>query len=178
MKREAAAEKRRVARQAKETAEREAADAMRARVESLAVIEVTGRQELFDKGLNPYGERMRLVEVSVVLEDGEPAGWWEVTAYGSRLDEIDDRGGRYFRLFDARSEYQLYKYEPEQYRPDPSPRVGAAPCPPGGGKHCDHCGTTVAVGGWMTASLGQACGVDCYDAMSGARGAHANRHHH
>jgi hypothetical protein len=178
-KREAATEKRRVARVEKEKAEREAAEAMRARVESLDVVEETGRAELFDKGLDPYGERMRLVEVSVVLSDGKPAQWWDVAAYGGHLegDDVDDRGGRYFLLPDARSEYQRYKYEAERYRPARRPRIGSVPCPAGGAKHCDHCGTTVSLGGWMSASLGLACDVDCYDAMADARGAHARQYH-
>lgn len=177
VKREAAAEKRRVAREAKEAAEREAAAAMQARVESLKVVEVTGRQKLFDKGLNPYGERMRLVEVSAVLEDGEPACWWEVTAYGGRMEgDVDDRGGRFFRLPDARAEYQWHKYEPEQYRPRARPRVGDVPCPADGARHCDNCATTEAAGGWMSANLGLSC-PDCYDAMADSRGAHAALHH-
>ncbi|MFE6185420.1 hypothetical protein ACFQ6U_13445 [Streptomyces sp. NPDC056465] len=176
-KRQAAAEKRRAAREAKEQAVREAAEATRARVEALAVVKVTGQQKLYDKGLNPYGERMRLVEVSAVLEDGEPAVWWEVAAYGGHLDEEDDRGGRFFILDDARSEYQWHKYEAEQYRPSPRAHARTVPCPPHGAKHCDNCGTTVAVGGWMSASLGQACGVDCYDAMADGHGAHDREHH-
>ncbi|MBZ6253661.1 hypothetical protein KVH27_35520 [Streptomyces olivaceus] len=176
--REAAAEKRRVAREAKERAAKQAAEVTRARVESLAVVEETGRTELYDKGLDPYGERMRLVEVAAVLADGEPATWWEVAAYGGQLeDDVDDRGGRYFLLPDARDEYRRYEYQPEQYRPRRRPRVGAVPCPADGAKHCDNCGTTVAPGGWMTASLGLACDVDCYDAMADARGAHAVRYH-
>ncbi|MET8717433.1 hypothetical protein ABZV52_30155 [Streptomyces sp. NPDC004735] len=176
-KRVAAAEKRRAAREAKEQAAQEAAEAMRARVEALAVVEESGRQELYDKGLNPYGERMRLVEVTAVLEDGEPAVWWEVAAYGGHLDKEDDRGGRFFLLGDARAEYQSYTYEVEQYRPRPRARTRTVPCPPHGAKHCDNCGTTVAVGGWMSASLGLACGTDCYDAMADDRGAHDRQHH-
>ncbi|MFF3958460.1 hypothetical protein ACFYY1_35385 [Streptomyces sp. NPDC001890] len=174
--RAAAAEKRRAAREAKEKAEREEAEAMRARVESLSVVEETGRQELFNKKLNPYGERMRLVEVSAILTDGEPARWWDVDAYGVDAED-DDRGGRYFLPADARSEYQRYSYEEERYRPARRPRTGPVPCPPGGAKHCDNCGTTVAVGGWMVASLGRACGADCYDAMADGYGAHATRYH-
>lgn len=173
----AAAEKRRLAREAKERAAKEAAKATRARVESLHVVEETGRTELYDKGLSPYGERMRLVEITAVLADGAPATWWEVTAYGGLLEEDDDRGGRFFLLADARDEYRRHEYQPEQYQPRRRPRVGAVPCPADGAKHCDNCGTTKTVGGWMTASLGLACDVDCFDAMADAPGAHATLYH-
>ncbi|MFF9192707.1 hypothetical protein [Streptomyces rochei] len=176
--REAAAEKRRLAREAKERAAKEAAEATRARVEALDVVEETSRTELYDKGLDPYGERMRLVEVAAVLSDGAPATWWEVTAYGGRIeDAVDDRGGRFFLLPDARNEYRRYEYQSEHYRPRRRLRVGAVPCPADGAKHCDNCGTTDSSGGWMWASMGTACDVDCYDAMSNGPGAHAAQYH-
>lgn len=57
-------------------------------------------------------------------------------------------------------------------------KVGAVPCPPKGAEHCDHCGISEHDGGgWMMASLGRACGVDCYDAMSNDRGNHAVLYH-
>ncbi|MFF9901335.1 hypothetical protein [Streptomyces longispororuber] len=174
--REAAAEKRRAAREEKERAARAAAEVTRARVESLAVVETLGRQELFNKGLNPYGERARLVEVSARLEDGEPAVWWVVEVYGGGVED-DDRGGRYFLLEDARSEYQRYTYEKERYEPAPRPRAGAVPCPADGAQHCGNCGATSAPAGWMVASLGLACDVDCYDAMANDPGAHDLRYH-
>ncbi|MFJ4880109.1 hypothetical protein ACIP93_33545 [Streptomyces sp. NPDC088745] len=175
--REAQAEKRREKREEKERAARAAAEATRARVESLAVVETTGRQNLYDKGLSSR-ERMRLVEVSVVLEDGEPAVWWEVTAYGGLSEGDDDRGGRYFLLADACSEYQQYKYEEAPARPSRwRAAVGTVPCPADGAKHCAHCGATSAAGGWMLASFGLACDVDCYDAMANGPGAHARRYH-
>jgi hypothetical protein len=173
----AAAEKRRAAREEKDRAVRAAADATRARVESLAVVEETSRQKLYDKALNPGGERMHLAEVTVVLEDGEPAVWWEVAAYGGGVED-DDRGGRYFVHDDARSVYQLYKYEAEPYRPARRRAAATAPCPAGGAEHCGNCGTTSAPGGWMIASLGLSCDdVDCYDAMADARGAHDRKYH-
>ncbi|MFF8696298.1 hypothetical protein ACF08W_29205 [Streptomyces sp. NPDC015144] len=178
--REEQAEKRRLAREEKERAARAAAEATRARVESLAVVETIGRQELYNKRLNPSGERMHLVEVSVVLEDGEPAVWWDVAVYGGRpVGDVDDRGGRYFLLADARSEYQRYTYEAAPPRLARwRPRVGDVPCPDDGAKHCDHCGTTSAPAGWMVASLGLSCDdVDCYTAMSDDIGAHARRYH-
>ncbi|RZU28213.1 hypothetical protein EV284_6379 [Streptomyces sp. BK022] len=177
-KRAAAKAKRDAARAVKQVAEREAAEALRARFEALDIVEVTSREELYDKGLNPYGERMRLVEISAQLSDGAPATWWEVEAYGGGLEEPDDRGGRYFLRDDARSEYQQYKYEREPYRPEPRrPRIGDVPCPPGGAKHCAHCGTTTAPAGWMIASLGLACEVDCYTHLANDHGAHARLHH-
>ncbi|MEV7157140.1 hypothetical protein AB0N77_21325 [Streptomyces misionensis] len=176
--RAAAAEKRRLAREAEDKAAKEAAEATRARVESLAIVEETSRTELCDKGLNRYGERLRLVEITAVLSDGFPATWWEVTAYGGHLEDDDDRGGRFFLLADARDEYRRYEYQPEPYRPRRRPRVGAVPCPADGAKHCDNCGTTSAPGGWVNASLGLSCdSADCYDAMADARGAHARQYH-
>jgi hypothetical protein len=176
--RAAAAEKRRAAREARETAARAAAEATRERFDSLDIVEVTSRQELYDKGLSPYGERMRLVEVTAVLSDGAPATWWEVAAYGGDGEDGDDRGGRYFLLEDARAEYQRYTYQVERYTPSRRrARVGDVACPADGARHCDHCGGTESEGGWMTASLGLACGTDCYTAMSDDRGAHARQYH-
>ncbi|MEV8344505.1 hypothetical protein [Streptomyces niveus] len=100
----------------------------------------------------------------------------QVAAYGGRRFE-DDRGSRYFLLADARAEYRYYRYQDEQYRPSFRPRIGSVPCPADRSVHCDNCGSTVAVGGWMSASLGRACGTDCYDAMADQRGAHARQHH-
>lgn len=49
-------------------------------------------------------------------------------------------------------------------------------CPGLNVPHCDECGSTTGHR-WMTASLGTACDIDCYDAMADAPGAHATRHH-
>lgn len=42
------------------------------------------------------------------------------------------------------------------------------------GRYCDECGVLI-VHGAMTASLGLACDVDCYDAMADRPGRHAQR---
>lgn len=69
---------------------------------------------------------MRLVEVTAVLEDGEPARWWEVAAYGGRAED-DDRGGRFFLLDDDRHEYRRHQYESERHQPSrPGERVSAS----------------------------------------------------
>ncbi|MER7223299.1 hypothetical protein [Streptomyces rubradiris] len=104
---------------------------------------------------------------------GRPTGAYEDDGY-----EPDDRGGRYYRLSDARDEYQRHKWAPMPYTPPRRPRFEPAPCPADPSvKHCDHCGGTSAVGGWMAASLGRACSVDCFDAMANEHGAHARRYH-
>ncbi|MGW0033047.1 hypothetical protein ACWDXD_24925 [Streptomyces sp. NPDC003314] len=180
--REAAKARRQAAAQEKERLEREGAEATRRRVESLEVAEALERKELYDKGLDPYGRRMRLVEVCVRLSDGEPARWWEVTEYGGRGDDYDEDGERspYYVLADARSVYQQYTYQSDRpsRRSSWTPRTtDTGPCPAGGEQHCDNCGTTVSVGGWMVASLGLACDVDCYTAMSDDRGLHARQYH-
>ncbi|MFD0723809.1 hypothetical protein [Streptomyces globosus] len=51
-----------------------------------------------------------------------------------------------------------------------------ATCPTPHVDHCGHCWTTVAIGGWMMASLGLSC-PDCYDVMSGEAGRHDLRYH-
>ncbi|MFG2667675.1 hypothetical protein ACGFY6_25950 [Streptomyces sp. NPDC048387] len=61
----------------------------------------------------------------------------------------------------------------------PSTRTSAplpATCPTPDVDHCGNCGTTVAIGGWMIASLGLSC-PDCYDVMSGEPGRHDLRYH-
>ncbi|MFG3205306.1 hypothetical protein [Streptomyces sp. NPDC048192] len=78
---------------------------------------------------------------------------------------------------DARNEYRRHEYQSEPYRPRRQRRTGAMPCPADGAKHCDNCGATSTVGGWIVASLGLACDVDCYDAMSDSTGAHALQYH-
>ncbi|WP_328491213.1 hypothetical protein [Streptomyces zaomyceticus] len=184
-KRAAAAAKRKAAAEEKERLETAAAEETRRRVESLEVVETLSRTTPFDKGLNPTGTRMRLDEVTVRLSDGEPARWWEVSVYGGRgqADEVDERGGRFFLLTDARAEYQQHRYETEPPRAggwswSPSRAGQETPCPVGDVAHCDHCGTVEPEGGgWMAASLGRACGVDCYTAMADNRGAHARRYH-
>jgi hypothetical protein len=54
---------------------------------------------------------------------------------------------------------------------------GDRPCPADGAEHCDHCARPLGPGQGMIASLGRACGVECYDAMADAPGRHAARHH-
>jgi len=174
----AAAERRRAAKEEKEKAAKALAEATKERVARLDVVEAPRSRDLYDKKLSPSGERMRLTETRVRLSDGEEAVWWDVVTYGGYAGEgDDDRGGRYYRLDDARWTYQQYSYQEEPYQRRPRERVGAVRCPEDGARHCDNCGTTVSVGGWMSASLGLACDTDCYTAMSDAPGAHAARYH-
>ncbi|MFE4829924.1 hypothetical protein [Streptomyces sp. NPDC056672] len=123
-----AAERRKQAadkRRKKEADEAAAAEEMRGRIERIGVERETGRAEPYDKGLSPYGQRMRLVQVDVLLRDGSAATWWDVEVYGGRgpaygdedLYEEDKRGGRFHRLSDARTEYQRHRYETVPYQP-------------------------------------------------------------
>ncbi|MYR54882.1 hypothetical protein GTY54_01010 [Streptomyces sp. SID625] len=167
--------------------ERRAAREVRERVERLGVKASVDVATPFDKGLDPH-TRMRLVERRLTLGDDSIAMVFDVEAYGGDrptvgyegdgVDEPDDRGGRYYRRSDARDEYQRHKWTPLPYTQPARRRFEPAPCPLDPSvKHCDHCGTTVTLGGWMVASLGLACDVDCYDAMSNEHGAHARRYH-
>lgn len=54
---------------------------------------------------------------------------------------------------------------------------GDRSCPPDTPHHCDNCADPIPDGHGMIASMGLACGVDCYDAMADAPGHHARRHH-
>ncbi|MFH8371816.1 hypothetical protein [Streptomyces sp. NPDC018031] len=141
--------------------------------------------ELFDKGLGP-AERMRLIERRLTLGDGSTVTVWDVQAYptgtGGWHEDADgyedDRGGRFYRLPEARAEYQRHRWAPEPYVP-PRSRLEPSPCPAEpGARHCGNCGAATAEpGGWMVASLGLACGVDCYSVLSDGRGAHDLRFH-
>ncbi|MFD9871727.1 hypothetical protein ACFXI8_26915 [Streptomyces niveus] len=169
----------------KRAAEKQAAEETRERVTSIGVARETGRTTLSDKGLAPAGERMRLVQVDADLNDGSTATWWDVEPYGGRgpaygdedLYEADERAGRFYHLPDARAEYQQHTYDTVPYTPPRRRAPAVPPCPSDGARHCDHCGSIRATGGWMSASLGLACSDTCLDAMSDARGTHASRHH-
>ncbi|MEV7512119.1 hypothetical protein AB0O57_29600 [Streptomyces sp. NPDC091201] len=187
-KREAAAKARRE-KAAQKRADREALEQATAReveerVRGHEVVSTEVVGELFDKGLAP-GERMRIVERRLTLGDGTTATVWDLETYaagmGARWGEDgyeDDRGGRFFRLSDARHEYQRHSWSPEPYVPAKPAGPLIADCPGMEVKHCAHCGIqSPEPGGWMIASLGLACGVDCYDALSGSEGAHARRFH-
>ncbi|MER7952009.1 hypothetical protein ABTY59_31925 [Streptomyces sp. NPDC096079] len=184
-KREAAAAKRKAAAAEQGRLEKAAAEETQRRVETLDVVETLSRTTPFDKGLDPTGTRMRLDAVTVRLSDGELACWWEVSVYGGRgrEDEVDERGGRFFRLPDARAEYQRYRYEAappraRAWRWSPARAGRTTPCPADDVRHCDHCGIAEPEGGgWMAASVGLACGVDCYTEMSNEQGAHARQYH-
>jgi hypothetical protein len=165
--RRAAAKAKRDAKKA-ETAAAERAE--RERVSRLAVIKRETRN-VYAKQLGYGRGSATLDEHTDTLEDGTSVLRWTVTAEGQSADYED--------LTLARIDYQSYKWgETEQYAPAPQHRtLEAATCPTPDVRHCDNCGTTQAPGGWMSASLGQACDVDCYDAMSDQRGRHHLRYH-
>ncbi|MGW3389517.1 hypothetical protein [Streptomyces cinereoruber] len=185
-KRQAARAARAAERRAVEEEEIRAAQAVRERVKRLGVTGTVDVAQPYDKGLDGSGTRMRLVERRLTLDDGSTATVYDVETYGGMRGtlyedgeyEPDDRGGRFYRLPDAREEYQRHKWEPAPYVPSRRPRFESLPCPDDPSvRHCGHCGTTTSVGGWMTANLGLACDTDCYDAMSDKRGAHDRRYH-
>ncbi|MEU5978476.1 hypothetical protein [Streptomyces sp. NPDC047315] len=177
-KRAAAAEKRSAARAAKKKAVQEAAAATKARVESLPVVAEAGRTVLYDKGLSPYGDRLRLVEVTVTLSDGAPATWWEVTEHGGHQEAAGGRGGVFYLLDEARYEYQSHKYQPGTYEPYRRQRLTPLACPEDGSRHCGHCGSHAPdPAGWMIASFGLACTVDCYTHMANDPGDHDRQFH-
>ena len=147
---------------------RAAAEETQRRVETLGVTRVTSSTEQYDKRLSPSGVRMRLVAVTAELSDGD------VEVYGGRRPAGDGRGGRFYVLADGHGEYQAHSWTAGRYVP---PRRQPAPCPAAEAKHCDHCGSTNAPGGWMSASLGLARDEDCFDAMADAPGAHARWYH-
>ncbi|MFH8439349.1 hypothetical protein ACH4A3_29510 [Streptomyces sp. NPDC018007] len=174
-KKEADREKRAAKRRAARGEERLAAEEVQERVERLGVKETTYVAGHFDKGIDPR-TRMRLVERCLTLGDDSTVTAFDVETYGGVRE--DDRGGRYYRLSDAREEYQRHTWEPLPYTPRRRFRFEPAPCPSGPSvQHCDHCGGTDAPGGWMVASVGLACDVECYTAMSNGPGAHARRYH-
>ncbi|MCX4783877.1 hypothetical protein [Streptomyces sp. NBC_01264] len=187
-KRKADREAREAKRRAAEEEERRAARDVQERVQRLGIKGSVDVATPFDKGVDP-STRLRLVERRLTLSDDTTVTVWDVETYGDGRPtgvyeddggyEPDDRGGRYYRLSDARGEYQRHKWAPLPYTPPKRLRFEPAACPSDPSvKHCDHCGTTSAPGGWMIASLGLSCDdADCYDAMANERGAHARRYH-
>lgn len=173
-KKQAAADKRKAAaaekRRLRDAEARRQAEAARDRYELTGVAYTDPEQELYDKSLGD-GARMRLTQTVAHLKDGgDPVTYWTVTSAHLGISRV------FWLLSDARSFYQGYKFEPDRSRtPSPVRRVDTAACPDV--RHCDECGSTEAVGGWMGASLGLACGVDCYDAMADRPGRHARTHH-
>ncbi|WP_133900247.1 hypothetical protein [Streptomyces sp. KS 21] len=96
-----------------------------------------------------------------------------IEVYGLQADELADAPGQFYLLEDARAEYQRHSWTADL----PSFRSTRASAPllatwrTPDVDHCGNCGTTVAIGGWMMASLGLSC-PDCYDVMSGEPGRH------
>lgn len=191
--RETAAARRAARKREKEKAARAAAEAEQSRAATLAR---TARQtvSLNDKGLGA-GWRARLEECADTLSDGTTTTCWTVTAYpGTALagpsgegegDWLPDGGSddTYWYLPDARRAYRELRWSPDgpvappRFRPQQRTSSGPG-CPGTDVEHCDHCGAdTPEPGGWMSASLGRACGTDCFDAMADAEGAHARRYH-
>ncbi|MFJ6889858.1 hypothetical protein ACIQRC_34130 [Streptomyces californicus] len=174
---QAARRKRADKRRAAEEEERRAALEVQERVERLGVKAQTYVAGHYDKGLDPH-TRMRLVERRLTLGDGSTVQVFDVETYGEGPCAGGDRGGRFYRMSDARHAYQQHTWAPLPYTPPQRPRTEPAPCPGDPSvKHCDHCGSTDAPGGFMVASMGLACDVDCYTAMSNDAGDHALRYH-
>ncbi|MFC1405705.1 MULTISPECIES: hypothetical protein [Streptacidiphilus] len=132
----------------------------------------TERRELYNKGLGPGRGRAILTEYTDVYADGTRMPRWTVDALADSTEYTD--------LAIARAYYQDYKYDDayeDSARTAPAPRAAGQACPTPHVKHCGHCGGTESDGGWMVASLGLACDVDCYTAMADARGRHDRRYH-
>lgn len=105
--------------------------------------------------------------------NGEDADAWNtVSAF---LDEKEARG--HYRSATAGHQKQLKQVPAAAAKPP------VRPCPAVGTKHCDNCGATaphnpwLPTDFWMSASLGLACGPDCYDAMADEIGEHARLFH-
>lgn len=191
----AEAEAKEKARKEKEAAKREARKAERDaaeeaahlaeqdRVARLAVV-ATETDELYSKALGE-SRRATLTENLHTLEDGTTTTDWtltiESTDSGWNGEDYDPEPGtetRYTRLAEARSAYQGKRYTPPAPRRTfRAPRAAEpATCPTPNVTHCGNCGTTQAIGGWMSASLGTSC-PECYDDMADGHGDHDLRYH-
>lgn len=168
-------------RAAKAAEARAAAAATAQAVQEHGVVSAVVVQTPYDKGVRgsgPAATRMRIVERALTLGDGQSVTAWDIEANGPQADEFADVPERFYLLEDARAEYQKHTWTAD-LPTYPSTRTSAplpATCPTPDVDHCGNCGTTVAIGGWMTASLGLAC-PDCYDEMSGEPGRHDLRYH-
>ncbi|MCU4750232.1 hypothetical protein [Streptomyces sp. G-5] len=114
--------KKAAAKAAKEAAVREFAAESERRVAVHGVVAVVATEQLYDKGLRPCGERMRLTEERLRLGDGSEVTRYQVTAYGGAgTVSQSGAGGTYYLLADARAEYKEYEWSPEISRPAPAP---------------------------------------------------------
>ncbi|MEU8543030.1 hypothetical protein AB0C52_24100 [Streptomyces sp. NPDC048717] len=119
----------------------------------------------FTRGPNP-NTWMRLAERRLALDDAGPTIAFDVEAYDYDRSADGD---------DSWCEDDGHGYEDDGFQPC---EWAPAPCPSDPSvEHCDHCGETSPLGRWMTASLGLACDLDCFDLMSNEHGAHARRYH-
>jgi hypothetical protein len=187
--REAAAERERrhqeklaAARAKRAAARRDTLAAERAERERQAGLEVVCRttSEATSKDLGGWGARgrARLLRHDDELSDGSRAIRWTVRADALDVEE------HYDDAEEAKAAYRSLHWLPREPRSwSPAPPPAADSCPGRDVPHCDNCGATSPHNpflpglGWMTASLGMACGPGCYDAMSDERGRHDRRWH-
>lgn len=148
-----------------------------ARIAGLATVSRVS-ERLMDKGLDPLGTRVRLMEHADTLEEGGLTTRWSVEIYSTGTGEGEIEVEEFTWREEAREAYRDLKYSPEPYRPSSHAghATGGDDCPGLEVPHCDHCGKLLG-GSGMAASTGTACDIDCYDAMADARGDHARRWH-
>ncbi|WP_405533711.1 hypothetical protein OG592_41110 (plasmid) [Streptomyces avidinii] len=100
---------------------------------------------------------------ALTLGDGQSVTAWDVEVHGPQADEFTDASGRFYRLEDARRvpAAQLDRGPPRlPQHQDLHAAPGSLSHPEV--DHCGNCGTIVAIGGWMIASLGLSR-PDCYE---------------
>lgn len=121
-------------------------------------------------------------------DDGQKLGMlWEVTTEEWYKGEDGDYSESTRTARTAEQARILYRDAVAAATPKPPaarPRPADEDCPGPDIEHCDHCGALAPANewlegmGWMSASLGTACSIACFDAMSDDQGRHARHHHH
>lgn len=175
--REAAKQAKNAERRAASAAKKKGAfEAEQARVSGLTEVR-RDTEVLFRKNLGTGRGHAEFRKHTVHLSDGTTTMRWSAVWPEGRVEDA--------RESYARAAYSDLKWEPDTAQ-TPAPRLITPPaagattaraCPPG--EHCDNCGSAEPEygSGWMSASLGTACGIDCFDAMADAQGRHARRYH-
>ncbi|WP_030237432.1 hypothetical protein [Streptomyces sp. NRRL S-350] len=134
-----------------------------------------------------WGVSVTLAQHDFTLLDGTVRTLWTVSdGWWSRGEDADagERTATHLAEAAARSAWRTWREAHNQQAAGAVSAPVDLPCPGPDVKHCDNCGATepgdnefLPALGWMSASLGLACGVECYDAMSDGIGRHDRLHH-
>jgi hypothetical protein len=140
-------------------------------------------------GPQGWGVWVELARHDFTLGDGTTKSLWAVADGWWDFGEDGDGGDTVETYLSDPAARAAWRQACDAHRATAAKAAAAAtaapqwPCPGPGVVHCDNCGSPEVTPNeflpldWLSANFGLACGPDCYDAMSDARGRHALRHH-